>query len=380
MSDWYYGEAGQQKGPVSEAQLAALLESGALAPSTLVWTDGMTEWQAAATIAGLVPPVKAAPPAVVAPAVRQAPPAPAEPSPAVTAVTPPAGTAPAGAASVSVKCSGCKRKFDQTNLQALVSPVATLKLMCPKCMKSAAVAVRELGCPRCRQSVWVSPLIMGNAVQCPHCHAALPLPTEAEWKEQEKQAAAFRWTVQASASGTPVTFENLESLTAAITKGEVAQSDACTTHAFAPRKELREVCDPHFALRNLYDPVGAWVARVGGATGATFVVLYLLACLIRGLATMGASFLLYVLLGAAAVLLTPTIIGLFIVYLIARACEAPLLWAYLGVLLGGLVGYGLFLLGNGIGRVTMYIIAKLTGMERKRTVIWERKPAANKAA
>jgi Zn-dependent protease with chaperone function len=78
MSDWYYSEAGQQKGPVSEEQLAALLESGTLAPSTLVWTDGMAEWRAVATISKPISPLPPPPPLPIhePPAVIHVPPAP----------------------------------------------------------------------------------------------------------------------------------------------------------------------------------------------------------------------------------------------------------------------------------------------------------------
>jgi hypothetical protein len=68
---WYYVEAGQQAGPVEETQLEELSRSGKLQPDTLVWHEGMTEWQpysavkpAGATAAAEAPPVYAAGPAV----------------------------------------------------------------------------------------------------------------------------------------------------------------------------------------------------------------------------------------------------------------------------------------------------------------------------
>lgn len=273
--------------------------------------------------------------------------------------------------SVTVKCSNCKHKFSPSNLQLLVAPTADLTALCPKCNKSAAVATREIGCPTCNRSVWISPLIMGNGVQCPHCQSALPLPTEDQWKELEKKAAAFQWTVLSLASGQTLAFDSLGSLTAAITNGEVVAGDACTAHAFAPREKLRTVCDRHFALRKLYDPVGAWVEHVGDITGATLVILFILASIIRGLWTMGGTFLLSAIFGIAAVFLTPTVLGLFVVYLIARACHVPLLWPYFGVLLAVLICAILFFLGKGLGRLTMFIIAKLTSLNAKRVVLWE---------
>src|ERR1051326_179962 len=44
--NWYYVDAGQQAGPVDDAQLEALVASGKIKPETLVWKEGMTTWQA----------------------------------------------------------------------------------------------------------------------------------------------------------------------------------------------------------------------------------------------------------------------------------------------------------------------------------------------
>jgi uncharacterized RDD family membrane protein YckC/DNA-directed RNA polymerase subunit RPC12/RpoP len=43
--NWYYADAGQQAGPVDDAQLDALIRSGKIAPDTLVWHQGMANWQ-----------------------------------------------------------------------------------------------------------------------------------------------------------------------------------------------------------------------------------------------------------------------------------------------------------------------------------------------
>jgi hypothetical protein len=42
--NWYYVDAGQQAGPVDDAQLAALVESGKVQGETLVWREGMGNW------------------------------------------------------------------------------------------------------------------------------------------------------------------------------------------------------------------------------------------------------------------------------------------------------------------------------------------------
>src|SRR5437867_8695395 len=43
--NWYYAKAGQQAGPVDEAQLDALLASGQIDSETLVRRKGMANWQ-----------------------------------------------------------------------------------------------------------------------------------------------------------------------------------------------------------------------------------------------------------------------------------------------------------------------------------------------
>jgi len=43
--NWYYAKAGQQAGPVDEAQLDSLLNSGQIDSATLVWREGMAGWQ-----------------------------------------------------------------------------------------------------------------------------------------------------------------------------------------------------------------------------------------------------------------------------------------------------------------------------------------------
>lgn len=44
MQQWYYGVNGQQIGPVTEAELTALVASGRITPATLLWREGMPGW------------------------------------------------------------------------------------------------------------------------------------------------------------------------------------------------------------------------------------------------------------------------------------------------------------------------------------------------
>ena len=43
--DWYYSNNGQQAGPVSETQLQELERTGGITAATLVWRNGLADWQ-----------------------------------------------------------------------------------------------------------------------------------------------------------------------------------------------------------------------------------------------------------------------------------------------------------------------------------------------
>lgn len=44
MAEWFYGENGQQSGPVSEPEFAALVAGQKIHGGTLVWREGMPAW------------------------------------------------------------------------------------------------------------------------------------------------------------------------------------------------------------------------------------------------------------------------------------------------------------------------------------------------
>jgi len=50
--EWYYSENNQRFGPVPEAEFEALVHSGRITESTLVWTAGMAEWKPHGEIGG----------------------------------------------------------------------------------------------------------------------------------------------------------------------------------------------------------------------------------------------------------------------------------------------------------------------------------------
>ena len=54
MADFYYALNGQQAGPVPEDQLTSLLRDGTIQASTLVWREGMADWQPLSTVLGPV--------------------------------------------------------------------------------------------------------------------------------------------------------------------------------------------------------------------------------------------------------------------------------------------------------------------------------------
>jgi len=58
---WYYAVGDQQQGPVSWAQLQQMARSGQITPDQLVWGEGMDQWAAASTVAGLFAPGRPVP-------------------------------------------------------------------------------------------------------------------------------------------------------------------------------------------------------------------------------------------------------------------------------------------------------------------------------
>jgi len=54
MADtWFVGRAGERSGPFTAQTLRDMAASGRLAPTDLVWQEGMANWVAAASIRGL---------------------------------------------------------------------------------------------------------------------------------------------------------------------------------------------------------------------------------------------------------------------------------------------------------------------------------------
>src|SRR5450432_2606224 len=51
---WFYASGGQQHGPYPEVQLREFIARGTVTADTLVWTEGMVNWQKAGEIPGLL--------------------------------------------------------------------------------------------------------------------------------------------------------------------------------------------------------------------------------------------------------------------------------------------------------------------------------------
>ncbi len=62
--NWYYAEAGQQRGPVSDAELSGLVQAGTVRDDTLVWREGMADWQLYSQVKAARAAESAAPPRV----------------------------------------------------------------------------------------------------------------------------------------------------------------------------------------------------------------------------------------------------------------------------------------------------------------------------
>ncbi len=87
---WYFANNNERQGPVSEAEFQSLVQQGIIRPDTLVWRQGMGNWQPYAQVAATLPP-----PMPLVPSDLTAAPFPAAPGPAA-AVPAPAYTPVAG--------------------------------------------------------------------------------------------------------------------------------------------------------------------------------------------------------------------------------------------------------------------------------------------
>ena len=122
--NYYYAINGQQNGPVSEEQLAALVAQGVVTGDTLVWREGMERWEPYAKIAPGGPPSTAGTAA-------------AEASPTAASSSGAAAT-PDSSGTALVECSVCHGSF---------SPDQTIKygtmMVCAGCKPRFLQGLRE---------------------------------------------------------------------------------------------------------------------------------------------------------------------------------------------------------------------------------------------
>ena len=57
QTNWYYADQGRQVGPVEESSLDDLVRAGVVRDDTLVWHEGMANWQPHGVVRGVRPPV-----------------------------------------------------------------------------------------------------------------------------------------------------------------------------------------------------------------------------------------------------------------------------------------------------------------------------------
>src|SRR6476659_4486846 len=57
---WYYAAEGRQAGPISQTELAALVQQGQVTMESLVWREGMANWQPLRDVRSSIPELAAA--------------------------------------------------------------------------------------------------------------------------------------------------------------------------------------------------------------------------------------------------------------------------------------------------------------------------------
>ena len=121
-NSWYYAAGNRQVGPISEAELDALVDSGVVANSTLVWHAGLTNWTPYAAVRPDRPAMVAGPPPLASDA--------------------PSGADPAAAAAVQPTrfCTQCGRATPDRELAQFGD-----RLVCASCKPAFAHQLRERG-------------------------------------------------------------------------------------------------------------------------------------------------------------------------------------------------------------------------------------------
>lgn len=64
---WFYANAGQQVGPITDADFERLTREGVIQPATLVWHEGMQQWEPLASVRASAPPIPPTDPSATTP-------------------------------------------------------------------------------------------------------------------------------------------------------------------------------------------------------------------------------------------------------------------------------------------------------------------------
>lgn len=58
MDSWYFNDCGQQRGPLPKSEILTMRAEGRIGADTLVWSQGMSEWQPAGSVPALQTPAE----------------------------------------------------------------------------------------------------------------------------------------------------------------------------------------------------------------------------------------------------------------------------------------------------------------------------------
>lgn len=130
---WYYADSGRQTGPIDDASLDALIRQGAIRGDTLVWKEGMSNWQPLSTVRQMSPPQPQAPMMNPAPQQYQQP---QQQQPSYNA---PVAAQSAGGAQ-TVACANCGQWFPMSEVVFLGS-----SYVCAACKPIFLQRMREGG-------------------------------------------------------------------------------------------------------------------------------------------------------------------------------------------------------------------------------------------
>lgn len=233
---------------------------------------------------------------------------------------------------------------------------------------------------------------MAEKLQCPACAAKL-------WGDGSECTACGReievlcWEITSGAGNFSFRGkQGLSELRERLVDGTIALGDRCRqlverlvevvdgTDRFEAKedrdwKPLREYAQKEFALRALYDPVGAYGTRSAYITWAVAGIAVATAWNADGMLAAGAHPVAAVLLGLVMVVLFPTVIGVVIGALVIGAIYGI---PGMGVGWRALVAVGLgAAVGGAIGWTIGYGIGALVGLRKSRAIVLDPKDSTS---